>query len=107
MILTFDYLSVLHDYNFYVPLRWPPNFMVDFRHEFRGLLPNGRKMVPRGGLEPPTYRLGICRSVLMSYRSTLEYGLALSVGICQIYKVSTGWKLCRSTFYMMENQSGT
>ena len=28
------------------------------------------KMVIPEGLEPPTYRLGICRSILMSYGTT-------------------------------------
>ena len=28
-----------------------------------------RELVPQAGLEPATYRLGICRSVLMSYWS--------------------------------------
>ncbi len=31
-----------------------------------------RKVVPRRGFEPPTYRLGICRSVQLSYRGAKE-----------------------------------
>jgi len=30
------------------------------------------QLVPRRGLEPPTYRLGICRSVQMSYRGPMD-----------------------------------
>jgi hypothetical protein len=33
----------------------------------------GPEMVPRRGLEPPTYRLGICCSVLMSYRGLMYF----------------------------------
>lgn len=35
------------------------------------------EMVPRRGFEPPTYRLGICRSVQLSYRGMFKdfYGV--------------------------------
>lgn len=37
-------------------------------------------MVPQAGLEPATYRLGICRSVLMSYWSNAVEELATRLG---------------------------
>jgi hypothetical protein len=47
-------------------------------------------LVPRRGLEPPTYRLGICCSVQMSYWGLLKKGGIMATTMCSVNPIYGG-----------------